>query len=157
MYLCHLQRKFEVLKAPALMTIGFRNVTPCNSAGCDQLLAAASCLWCQQTPATSINLHDASPLQSVEKHSVCVFCNVICCLLFSTFAIICFPSLSIPSFPFWILFFHPCSSLSHFSFYSTFLSTFLFLRPLSLPPLPLHTHVAYWGSYLYQGFVAFSP
>lgn len=67
MYFCHLQRKFEVHKAPALMTIGLRNMTPCSSAGCDQRLAAASCLWRQQTLATSINLHDATSIAVSRK------------------------------------------------------------------------------------------
>ena len=125
---------------------------------------AVTSFW-QQRAASDVSKHrrrlsictELHLLQSVDKHSICVFRNIISWFLFSTFAILCFPSLFIPSFSFWILFFYLCSFLPLSSFYSTFLSTFLFLRPLSLPPLPLHTHVAYWGSYLYQGFVGFSP
>ena len=137
------------------MIIAFRNVTPCSSVGCDQHLAAACFLWRQQTPTTSINLHGATFITICRE-------TLLLCLsqyhLLSHIFYICYSLLS-----FFICFFHSefssfiCSFLTLSYFYSTFLSTFFVPLSFIITPPPLHTHVAYCGKYLYQGFVAFHP
>lgn len=131
MHFCHLQRKFEVPKAPAVMIIGFRNVTPCSSVGCDQRLAAACCLWRQLKPATSIYLRGATSI---------AICTKTLRLCLSQYYLLPFYFLHLLLFDFLLYLFLPFHSE-----FSSFINVLLYPSPLSILPfcLPFCSSVLY--------------
>lgn len=123
------------------MMTGFRNVTPCSSVGCDQRLAAACCLWRQQTLATSTNLHGATSITICRE-------TLRLCLpqyhLFPSIFYICYSSLSFFVYSFLSILNSLLSSLlfSNPPLFLFYLSVYLFVSPSFIITPFLHsTHM----------------